>query len=513
VSRAAPPGRARAQPLVARDTAAYTFARREVVDDTAGIVASTRITSFLGGSLAWQSRSLLVVLGDYTAEFGQGLALSDGRRRFSRSGGSQAPYIAARHIAASRSSDETAFLRGAAVELSIERPLPFRARGALFASRRWLDGAIDSGVVTSIRRDGNHRTISEIRRSANVLERLEGANVTLEREGWSLGLTGVRSALRAEGSPTESVSTVVSLDARMSSRSTTLYAECATSRSIVAAVAGAFVRAGSATFVVAARMLPDSIELPHGRAFPRASEPSAERGLYVGIDASGSRDLSFSLGLDIFRRTRPSALVPFPRSGSSASASLRWSPRRDSDVLFLVARTHEVDRVAIVDGAGRIHVGLLDGDATSARLALEHEPAGIPLALRGRFELRRIDHSAGVGGSLGWLTALDARSETIDGLELRCAIALFDAHDIDAAPSLAEADIPGRVRTLRLNGIGRRISASLRWRPAPWIRASLAWSLTSYDDRRTIGDGLDEIRGSALPTLALQIEATLRSGQ
>jgi hypothetical protein len=514
---AATVGSDRGEPLWTRDTLAYRYAQLESVSDSAPLTTRSRLTSFVGGCLAWQSPAVTAVLGDYTAEFGQGLALSDGRRRFSRSAGAAAPYVAARRIGPSRSSDETSFFRGAAAEATIERPLPFRARVAAIASWRWHDGTMDSilddadrtrMLVSSLRSDGNHRTTSEIRRSGNALRTLTALNATIESERWSVGATWARSLLRADGADTSLTHRSWGVDGRISSRRATAYAEVAGGDGSLAAVAGLFYRSGSMTALLAARHLPVGTDLPHGRAFPQSSEPAPERGLFMAIETGFSAGLRLSMSLDIFRRPLPSSTVPFPRTGSDGRARLSWSLGRSIDVELRAERSRDLDGIPHTDAVGRAVRGIATVDRTRLGATLAHEPIARALTIRLRLDWRHLDRSSDSVAASGWLTSVDVAARLSRAFELRAALALFVASDADVAQYLGESDLPGRVRSVRLGGVGSRASVSLRWEPLPRVKLSLAWAETTTLDRRAVGSGLDEIDGNRLPSVAFQIDVS-----
>lgn len=113
----------------------------------------------------------LLVLGDYTIEFGQGIALW-GPFAFSKS--SDAIYPTKRKgklINPYKSTMENNFFRGAAASFRISDFL-----FSSFYSSNYLDGNIDtaSNSILSLPIDGNHRTEAEIRKRNTVKENLFG---------------------------------------------------------------------------------------------------------------------------------------------------------------------------------------------------------------------------------------------------------------------------------------------------------------------------------------------------
>ena len=510
----------RGEPLVARDTSALAYERLERVSarDTTDVDASapdvrTRLTALASASLMWERPWLTVIAGDFTAELGQGLVLADARRRSSIASGASSAYVAARRLAPYRSSDETAFLRGLAVEGSLERPMPFRLRGLGLVSWRWLDATLDSvtlddgrrvPLVGSIRRDGYRRTMSEIRRSSNALERVAAANVALDAERWAVGLSAVGSDLRAEGGVPQPGPTVWSLDGRWSTRTTTLYAECALSPGPPAIVAGMIARAGARTIALAGRLIPVGARMAHGRAFPQSGAPSAERGVFASLELPIVDGLRASIGLDWFHRPEPSSTVPLPHSESQQRVRLEWRPAADLYIEGRLDCAREQRSRWLVDDVGRTHRGVVDADRTRFAIVLTRE-TGDHLTVRLRLDWRR-SLEASEPPVDGWLSAVDARLRASATLEVLGGIAIFDAEAADVAMFIAEADLQARIRSVRLGGSGRRVFAALRWEPVEGLRVSASLGSTLQTDRRSLGDGLDAIDGPGTGSASLQFD-------
>lgn len=510
----------RGEPFIANDTTGLTYVRDEVATDS--MMTSSVVSRFAGlasAALSLTHGPLHVVLGDFTADFGQGLAMADGRRRFARSADAHAPFVNARRIDAYRSTDEISFLRGAAVDLTFEWRTSLRLRSSAFLSTRWLDGSIDSAidgdghlqpVVTSIRRDGNHRTIDQIRSMGNVRERIAGFNAALERGNWSIGSTWIASDIGTSDSSTHAHH-AWSVDARWSNRSFTSYAEIAGDPNHVACVAGSFFLFGMTSWLVAARLIPNDVALAHGRAFPSSSVPQGEYGLFAGVESIVDSTARVALSVDIFRRPGPRARVPVPHAGVDMRTRIVVPLAQNIELEARVEHSAYVESVSMSDENNRRHDGLDDVRrsrlACAARIALR-ENVELRLRCDGRIESRELREPSG-----GWLTAIDAGFRPSSDVSVRAGLALFNTDDATTALYLAETDVPGRVRSVQLNGAGSRFSASASWIPDPSLRLSLAYAVSAYVDRRVIGSGLDEIDGASSGLLTLQVDWKLAGDQ
>ena len=123
------------------------------------------------------------IVGDYRIGFGEGLVLggsiwnSKSTPTLKTQGG----------IRPMTGMDETNFLRGAAVTLSLSKHLRLSA----FGSYRKRDATLtNKGEVQTLRTDGYHRTASEWERRRNVGSSVLGGNIEWYNKGFHLGATG-----------------------------------------------------------------------------------------------------------------------------------------------------------------------------------------------------------------------------------------------------------------------------------------------------------------------------------
>lgn len=125
-----------------------------------------------------------LLAGDFSARFGQGLAMWNGSS-MNIMGEPSALMKRASGIKGYRSADESDFLRGAAVSFD----LGDRCGMSLFASYNAVDASADDSTYTSIVTGGLHSTDSEIARRHAMHEFLSGAHATFCRNTWEAGVT------------------------------------------------------------------------------------------------------------------------------------------------------------------------------------------------------------------------------------------------------------------------------------------------------------------------------------
>lgn len=127
-----------------------------------------------------------VIVGDYSARFGQGLVLW---KAFGLSAMGEPASLVRRPAGLQpyRSTDESNFLRGAAGSFRVGR----LAEISLFASYNAVDARLVDSCYTSIATDGLHATDAERAKRHSMHEVVFGSNCTLQGDNWRVGITAV----------------------------------------------------------------------------------------------------------------------------------------------------------------------------------------------------------------------------------------------------------------------------------------------------------------------------------
>lgn len=126
-----------------------------------------------------------LVLGDYRANFGQGLVL---RTDFSMGKSSYVMQVNPRSSGLKKytSTDEYNFFRGAGATVSLGN---LDITG--FYSSKLIDGDTIGGQFASVKIDGLHRTINDLNRKRNVSQQVIGGNVTYTYSWLQVGATAL----------------------------------------------------------------------------------------------------------------------------------------------------------------------------------------------------------------------------------------------------------------------------------------------------------------------------------
>ncbi len=511
--------------LFTYDTAMLSYSRYEYVDAQA---ASSGIKRRFGGFLSAHATAhvgpVSIHLGDYTAEFGQGLLL------WSSYGGGKggemigAPYKSARGITPYRSAAETGFLRGAALGLHLHEGMLSGLEAHLFWSERMLDASFEESIDTagavaeqasSIREDGYRRTRSELRRSANLGETLLGGALSMRFRGGNIGLVGYASRFAMPLSDPLTVSyggertTMMSIHGQYARWGMFLFGELARApNGTPGAIGGITSTIGSTDIMVAGRSLPASFATPHGTGFGESPRRQRnEQGIYIAAKTAIIGGLFLSAYLDHYRFPERSSLVPFPRTCADGTLRLDYALGSSLRLYGQLRSQTKGFAPTIADSLGRERKRVVDRSSTSGRFSAEYQTRGGRFRLRARIERRFVGYTDGIPSVSGVLTFVDLRLRPRTSLALGARLAIFDTDDFDAAIYEFEQDLPGRITNLALSGEGRRLYLYARWTHGPTVSVAAKYGETVYADREAISHGgLQEIAGPIGSTLAVQVD-------
>lgn len=513
------------EPLFARDTAGITGGAMELVDPRIAREATNRLGGFASGGIELRAERLRLLLGDYTADVGQGLALGSGGG-FKGSDPARGAERHPRGLRLLRSANEISFLRGAALEGSLPLAPRRELRAMAFLSIRSLDatlglapdgngGLIDG--VTTIRTDGLRRTRSELARSGNLTERLAGARCEIRLPTLRAGITGWAleySLPLLPDLPYELAgrhARLVALDLAWDAGALRTYGELAlgTGRAL-GGIAGLSVTMERAELSIAVRSIAAGFHSPHAYGF--GESPMAQRnetGIYAGIELHPDRSLTLDAYCDLYRIPQRTSRTPLPRSGADARVDIAWRPLRRLELRASIGRRSADALLSGEDELLRPTRELLPRDRATVRLETEYATRGEGIRLRGSITRTMVAIPSSGRRFGGVSTSLELRCGVIPKLTAGVRGTLFAVDGADAAITQVDAALPGRLGRASLDGGGRRLSLILRWRPVEQVSVSFTLNETFHTDRTSISDGLEEIPGPESGNIGLQIDVRL----
>ena len=489
-----------------------------------------------------------LVVGDYSAEFGQGVALWRASGFGKGPDAVGGPVRSGRGIRPYGSVDENNFFRGAALSVAVVPNVYVSA----FASRRSLDASVfvpdssdladpdlpdaiaEGTVVTSLGADGLHRTDREIARKDALDETLVGGGVEVRRstrdvEG-RLGVVATRSTfgtvLAAGTRPDERFdfegdeATVVSVYADAKARAGQAFAEAA--RGAGGGFGGvAGVRAdlgGGADLLVVGRHYDPDFTSFHGYPFgERNGAGRNETGVYVGARVRPSRTWTVNAYLDQYRFPFLRFNEPRPTRGHEALAHVEHRPRRYLRV-YAQARTETRETGLDVPGAvpGSLVGGLAEETRQTLRLQGEWD-ATRALRFRARVEGSRYVPPRGAGALVpeaaptqtGSLVYQDVRWQALRWLRADARLTLFNTDGYASRLYAYENDLTGVFAIPALAGRGVRAYVLLTAKPTEAVTAQLKLATTFLRGVRSVGSGANEVDGSAVRDLGVQVRVRI----
>ncbi len=481
-----------------------------------------------------------LVLGDYVAEFGQGVALWRASGFGKGPDAVGGPVRSGRGIRPYGSVDENNFFRGAALSLALTPSVTATA----FASRRARDAtvdtltfeiddpdippdALDGAIVSSLGATGLHRTASELARKDAIEETLVGGAVEgrlttrrLQAKAGVLATQAVFDTPLGQGNRPDQ------LFAFSGDRATTLsvYGEARTRRLQAFGEGargpggglggvlglGADLGGGAEVLLVGRHYDPDFNSL-HGYPFgERNGIGNNETGLYAGVRVKPSRQWTVNAYLDQYRFPYLRFNVPRPSQGREALVTAEYRPR--SYLRGYVQARTETREVGV--DAGNIVPGTLVGglgDATRQTLRIQGEwDASRTVRLRARVEGSRavsavLANTPTPAATTGALVYQDVRVQALPWLRIDTRLTLFRTDDYDSRLYAFENDLTGVFSIPALSGRGVRGYVLVSAEPIDGLTVQAKLASTWLRGVTRIGSGTSLVQGDRVRDFGLQV--------
>jgi DNA uptake protein ComE-like DNA-binding protein len=445
---------------------------------------------FVSGYLAYRGSGVLeqAVLGDYSAEVGQGLLLwrgsSMGRNGdlvggIRNAGGRILPH----HVA-----DESHYLRGAAIALKA-RPWSVPVRCLFFVSRTSLAATVnDEGEVTSFYTAGLYRTATEIEKRNGVHEQLLGVRLECSiRRGTTLGLTYYTSNFDRMVNPATASGfsgrrlEVGGGDFSSTIGTVTLFGEFArTTAGGAAWMAGGAVRADSTMKAsIAWRDYSADFHNPHASGFGIQTNTSNERGITLGWSVRLTRGIVLDGYADQCKIPASTYTSLLPRTGSDFLIEMTGLPLTGVR-LSLAFRKRRSETMQRWEGTSFGAVSV-QGDRDVAGLRFTGRLTLSP-HLEAKLRLGRVVSSlAGSRTEAKGSMASQTFCWSVAGIEGECGAVFFESDAYDARLYDFEENLRGFVLSPALYGRGVRWHLVASWNSLPWVRIAAKYALMNVE--------------------------------
>jgi len=445
-----------------------------------------------------------LALGDYRADFGQGLILWSGMNF----GKSAMTLNAMRFNAGLRrygSLDKNRFMRGAGVTLRLE-PMDV----SLFYSRKAIDATVtvrdENGKATQVSSfptDGYHRTPTEIVRKRAAMEQIVGTNISIRRTNWHIGATAVYYDFDVTVVPNTYIynhfaftgrsNSNYSIDFRFRLGDAILYGEHALAQN------GAWAMLYGAQMLIGERLVTNILyrsyakdyHARYGGALGESSINNNEEGFFAGWNLNLGGQWRVSSYYDIFRFPWLRYRADAPTFGHDAMMQVDYTPVRNTK-MYIQARYREREENTTETTIRTVtHI-----KTASVKMVISHQ-------IREGFgtgnHLEIKNYSKESATSKGYFLSQDIyfTFNTFNRYPLRITLryAFFDTDDYDSRIYSYENDLLYAFSIPAFHYQGARMYALFRY-TLDNFDLRFKYAATRYTNRTEIGSGLNRIRGN-----------------
>jgi hypothetical protein len=463
---------------------------------------------FLSGHLALEKRGIIdkIVIGDYQMNIGQGLTLS---HAFSMGKSAEAVNIrkSSRGLKTYTGSHEYNFFRGIAATVT-------RKNISLtpFFSRKYLDARLNVNVesgnlyASSIINTGMHRTAKELAIRQKLSETVYGMDISYVSANrmFETGFTFLETRLGFPLQPNKSFynqfayrgSNLANTGAhvRYTRRNLNLFGELsAADLENFGGLAGMqAILTPNATMAFLYRNYGRSYHTSYGQAFGESSTNN-EEGIYWGVKVNVNQKWKVDFYYDLFRFPWMRYQVYSASTlGREFLSRISYTPNRRS-LLYVQYKTETKDKNA--EPTGPIYqTAPMRKD--QYLLNMDVNPANV-VNMRFRAQCSFYDKKQGI--ALGQDLNL-----IFPKVRWYNRFALFDTDTYDNRQYMYEKDVLYAFTFPALHGRGTRYYSMLEFKATKNLSFWARIARTHYNDRESIGSGLEEIQGPKKTDLKLQ---------
>lgn len=476
-----------------------------------------------------------LIIGDFAAQFGQGLLLNT---RFSRGKGAAITAIKTSGATVNRFtavSEYNAF-RGVASHWQLTPTLLFtsfisyRKRDATLRSSRNVAGE-ETFHFSALRKSGFHRTTSEIAAEKTTQQWTTALQVKHTFKGGDIGINSLfnhfdlpylpidrpYNAYRFRGKNLWNIST----DYQYTFLNYHFFGETALSPNGAIATVNGLVSSLLPTldFAIHWRHLPPSYQSLFGQTFSETSGNNNEQGIYIGLSYQYKERGQWNAYADFWKHPSIRYLVEAPSKGKEFFSRWTYQKRKQWQVYLQWKLEYKQRSYRVKDAADK---ALLTRSKSNIRLHLNYHK-NKALELRSRIEfsffklhalpdssiLIRYENTfipASATKRKGWLLYQDILYKPLDKpFQFTGRIALFFIDNYDARIYAYENDLLNQFSIPAYFHTGHRMYGNIRYQANKWLTLEARLSQTYYWNQETIGSGLERIDAPRRTAIKLQI--------
>lgn len=287
-------------------------------------------------------------IGDYQAQFGQGLAFWSGFS-FGKTADAMNIKRTAQGLRAYTSVNEAQFLRGVGATVNFGK---FDV--SLFGSRKFITGTAaeqdsasqDVIAFSSFNLSGFHRTPNEVARKNNVRETIAGTHISYVRRTFNLGMTAVYSEYSARFQRANQLYNFfefndrrnlnLGIDYNYIYRNVNFFGEVGRSANGAYAYTTGFIASLDPRMSVSFlhRNFARDYQALYSAAIGEATRNINENGTYLGMQLRPHKHVTISSYFDTFRFPWLRFLINAPTVGHDGLVQVNYTPSRNFDMYF-----------------------------------------------------------------------------------------------------------------------------------------------------------------------------------
>ena len=440
-----------------------------------------------------------LVLGDYRANFGQGLVL---RTDFSMGKSSYVMQVNPRSSGLKKytSTDEYNFFRGAGATVSLGN---LDITG--FYSNKLIDGDTIGGQFASVKIDGLHRTINDLNRKRNVSQQVIGGNVTYTYSWLQVGATALYNSFDHSLEPRPAnynkfyfrgkEQTVGSVNYRVRAGKLNIFGETALSdrEGAWATINGLnFSPISRVGLVALHRYFSKEYDTFFATTFSESSRVNNETGFYIGTEVRPIKYWKVSAYIDSYRFPWMKFGIDEPSIGKDYLVQVDYAPKRNVNMYW---RFKFEEKMSNYSDTVTTMPLVLPQQKWAARYLLNYS--------YGRFSFKnQLDVNSFYDEvnpvSYGYSALQDVSYEFVRvPLRIDLRFHIFDAMNYENRLYTYEKDVLYAFSVPMNYGMGSRYYVNLRYELNQNISFWLKLAQTVYaDERATISSSNEEIQGN-----------------
>jgi len=465
-----------------------------------------------------QGKIKQLAIGDFQAQFGQGLTYWSGRA-FGKSADIMLVKRSAQGLKAYTSVDESRFLRGGGTTFKFGK-----LEATAFYSYKKIDANVDAVdslsednevlAVTSLQQTGFHRTFNELEDKGVITQRTTGGHLAYRTRKLTLGLTGINSHLNTDFTPTiqtysqfrnvENNQTKLGADYNWIFKNFNFFGEFSKSIDAGSAfVSGALITLDPKFSVAVLYRDYDRDFQPISSAgLGEASTNENEKGMYMGFIAKPIKKFTLSAYYDQFKFPWLKFGINAPSGGYQYLGQLTYKPSKKMEMYIRIREKDKLENTGVNLTEGIDY--LVHEKQTNYRFHYSYKVSE-SFKLKGRVELINYDKEESPFET-GYLIYQDILFKTKKlPFSFAFRYAIFDTESFNSRIYAYENDVLYAFSIPAYSNRGVRTYLTVRYHIKRGIDLWLRYGLTYYDNLDVVSSGLEEIQGNHKQEIKAQL--------